>query len=55
MSRVGDGARVVGLMLMVAVSLSANESVPTVVDAAQRGDLEGGALTHSGALGRQQG
>jgi ankyrin repeat protein len=40
MSRVGDGARVVGLMLMVAVSLSANESVPTVVDAAQRGDLE---------------
>ena len=40
MSRVRVAARVAGLMLLVGISLSANESVPTIVDAARRGDLE---------------
>ena len=40
MSRCGVVARIASLVLMVGISLSASESVPTIVDAAQRGDLE---------------
>jgi ankyrin repeat protein len=40
MSRFGVITRTAAVALMVGVSLSASESVPTIVDAAQRGDLE---------------
>jgi len=40
MGRLGIKARILVLVLMVGVSLSASQSVPTIVDAAQRGDLE---------------